>query len=207
MGQAIARRLGAGKTVLLADYNEETLVSVAESMSANGHHVESCTVDVSSPKSVRSLAEFAASLGNITQLAHTAGLSPAQASAEAILAVDLVGVALGASGVRRGDRAGRAGVVIASMGGHLVPPLDRRTRRALAHNPPGELLQLDFASRQQFPVSLTQLPSRPTIFASGLPAYSGAGAARESTRSAPESSRRRWGSRNLPPRSAMACGR
>ncbi|HEY2503931.1 MAG TPA: NAD(P)-binding domain-containing protein, partial [Mycobacterium sp.] len=41
MGQAIARRLGAGKTVLLADYNEGTLASVAESLAADGHHVES----------------------------------------------------------------------------------------------------------------------------------------------------------------------
>ena len=94
MGQAIARRLGSGKTVLLADNNGPTLASVAESMSADGHHVDSRTVDVSSPDSVHDLAEHAASLGSVTQVAHTAGLSPAQASAEAILAVDLLGVAL-----------------------------------------------------------------------------------------------------------------
>jgi NAD(P)-dependent dehydrogenase (short-subunit alcohol dehydrogenase family) len=151
MGQAIARRLGAGKTVLLADYNEETLASVAESMSANGHHVESRTVDVSSPESVRGLAEFAASLGSVTQLAHTAGLSPAQASAEAILAVDLVGVALVLQEFGEVIAPGGAGVVIASMGGHLVPALTAEQERALAHNPPAELLQLDFVSRHTIP--------------------------------------------------------
>ena len=100
MGEAIARRLGAGKTVLLADYNEETLASAAESLSAAGHHVESRSVDVSSPESVHELAEHAAALGSVTQLAHTAGLSPSQASSEAILAVDLARRRAGAGGIR-----------------------------------------------------------------------------------------------------------
>jgi NAD(P)-dependent dehydrogenase (short-subunit alcohol dehydrogenase family) len=146
MGQAIIRRLGAGKTVLLADYNEETLASVAESLSANGHRVESRSVDVSSPESVRALAEHAASLGSVTQLAHTAGLSPAQASSEAILAVDLLGVALVLQEFGEVIASGGAGVVIASMAGHLMPPLTAEQERLLAHTAPGELLQLDFLS-------------------------------------------------------------
>jgi NAD(P)-dependent dehydrogenase (short-subunit alcohol dehydrogenase family) len=151
MGQAIARRLGSGKTVLLADYNEEALASVDESMSAAGHHVESRSVDVSAPESVRGLAEYATSLGRVTQLAHTAGLSPAQASAEAILAVDLLGVALVLDEFGEVIAPGGAGVVIASMAGHLFPPLTAEQESALAHNPPGELLQLDFVSQHTIP--------------------------------------------------------
>lgn len=146
MGQAIARRLGAGKTVLLADYNEATLASVAESLTADGHHVESRSVDVASTESVHELAEYAASLGSVTQLAHTAGLSPSQASAEAILAVDLLGVALVLDEFGEVVTPGGAGVVIASMAGHMVPPLTAEQERSLAHSPPGELLQLDFIS-------------------------------------------------------------
>jgi NAD(P)-dependent dehydrogenase (short-subunit alcohol dehydrogenase family) len=146
MGQAIARRLGAGKTVLLADYNEGTLASVAESLAADGHHVESLSVDVSSPESVHGLAEFAASLGSVTQVAHTAGLSPSQASAEAILAVDLLGVALVLDEFGAVVAPGGAGVVIASMAGHMFPPLTAEQERALANNPPDQLLQLDFIS-------------------------------------------------------------
>ena len=146
MGQAIARRLGSGKTVLLADYNEETLTSVAESLSAEGHHVESRVVDVSAPESVHGLAEYAASLGSVTQVAHTAGLSPSQASAEAILAVDLLGVALVLQDFGEIVAPGGAGVVIASMAGHMLPPLSAEKEHALAHNPPGELPQLDFIS-------------------------------------------------------------
>jgi NAD(P)-dependent dehydrogenase (short-subunit alcohol dehydrogenase family) len=146
MGHAIARRLGAGKTVLLADYHEQTLASVAESLAADGHHVENRTVDVSSPESVHGLAEYAASLGNVTQVAQPAGLSPSQASAEAILAVDLLGVALVLHEFGEVIAPGGAGVVIASMAGHMVPPLTAEQERALAHNPPDELLQLDFIS-------------------------------------------------------------
>jgi NAD(P)-dependent dehydrogenase (short-subunit alcohol dehydrogenase family) len=146
MGQAIARRLGAGKTVLLADYNEETLASATRSLSADGHHVESRSVDVASPESVHRLAEYAASLGSVAQVAHTAGLSPAQASAEAILAVDLLGTALVLEEFGEVIAPGGAGVVIASMAGHMFPPLPAEQERALAHNPPDELLKLDFVS-------------------------------------------------------------
>ncbi len=147
MGHAIARRLGSGKTVLLADNNVDALASVAESLSTEGHHVEGRSVDVSSPESVHGLAEHAASLGNVTQVAHTAGLSPAQASAEAILAVDLLGVALVVQEFGEVIAAGGAGVVIASMAGHMLPPVTAEQGHALAHKPPGELLQLDFISR------------------------------------------------------------
>ncbi|CAM4313947.1 3-alpha-hydroxysteroid dehydrogenase/carbonyl reductase [Mycobacterium basiliense] len=144
MGSAIARRLGCGKTVLLADNNAGALAAAADSMAAAGHHVESRGVDVASSDSVRALAEQAAALGEVTQLAHTAGLSPAQASAEAILAVDLLGTALVLDEFGEVIAPGGAGVVIASMAGHLVPPLSVDHEHALAHDPPGELLQLDF---------------------------------------------------------------
>ena len=147
MGQAIARRLGSGKTVLLADYNEAALASVAESLSSDGHDVECRGVDVASAESVHGLAEYAAALGDVKQVAHTAGLSPGQASAEAILAVDLLGVALVLAAFGEIVAPGGAGVVIASMAGHLMPPLTAERERALAHNPPGELLHLDFISR------------------------------------------------------------
>lgn len=147
MGHAIARRLGAGKTVLLADNNGAALASVAESLSADGHYVDSHRVDVSSPESVHELAGHAASLGSVTQLAHTAGLSPSQATAEAILAVDLVGVALVLDEFGDVIAPGGAGVVIASMAGHMFPPLTAEQERAFAHAPAAELAGLEFVSQ------------------------------------------------------------
>src|ERR1700712_5998588 len=147
MGQAIIRRLGPGKPGLLADNNKAPPAAVADSLAADGYNVESQRVDVASSESVHALAEFAASLGNVSQLAHTAGLSPSQASAEAILAVDLLGVALVLQEFGEVIAQGGAGVVIASMAGHMFPPLSPEKEEALAHNPPDELLGLDFVNR------------------------------------------------------------
>jgi NAD(P)-dependent dehydrogenase (short-subunit alcohol dehydrogenase family) len=144
MGQAIARRLGSSKTLLLADNNERALSAVAERLAADGQDVESQRVDVSSQESVRALAEFAASLGNVAQVAHTAGLSPAQAPAEAILAVDMLGTALVLQEFGEVVAPGGAGVVVASMAGHMFPPMSAENEKALAQDPPAELVQLDF---------------------------------------------------------------
>ncbi|MBA8826243.1 NAD(P)-dependent dehydrogenase (short-subunit alcohol dehydrogenase family) [Saccharopolyspora lacisalsi] len=100
-------------------------------------------VDVSSRASVAALAETAAALGGVTRVAHTAGLSPTQASAEAILKVDLLGVTLVLEEFGR-VIAGRAtGVVVSSMAGHMSP-LPAEPEAALAHTPTDELLRLPF---------------------------------------------------------------
>lgn len=146
MGHAIARRVGSGKTVLLADYNERTLQAAADALAADGHQVELTKVDVASPESVGALAARALALGPVTQIAHTAGLSPSQADAAAILAVDLLGVALVLDEFATVVATAGAGVVIASMAGHMFPPLTPEQEHALAHTPAKDLLQLPFAS-------------------------------------------------------------
>ena len=149
MGQAIARRLGPGRAVLLADVSEETLQSVSELLARDGHQVTTHPVDVASRGSVAAVAEAARSLGEVAQVVHTAGLSPAQASAAAILAVDLLGVALVLDELGRVIAPGGAGVVIASMAGHLMPPLGADQEWQLANGPADELLRLPFASPEQ----------------------------------------------------------
>ena len=142
MGQAIARRQGPGKTVLLADFNEDALGRVAATMTGDGYMVQTQVVDVSSPDSVDSLAGRAAELGAVSQLVHTAGLSPTQASARSVLQVDMLGVALVLEAFGTIIEAGGAGVVIASMAGHLFPALTVEQEQALARTPARELLTL-----------------------------------------------------------------
>lgn len=149
MGQAIARRQGAGKAVLLADFNETTLKATAETLRGEGHDVTTDRVDVSSHESVTELAEKAAALGSVTQVAHTAGLSPIQAPTAAILGVDLAGVAFVLEEFGRVIATGGAGVVISSMAGHLAPPLTAEQEAALALTPADELLHLPFVSPEQ----------------------------------------------------------
>ncbi|MEO3857928.1 SDR family oxidoreductase [Acrocarpospora sp. B8E8] len=150
MGVAAARRIGPGKRVLLADFNEAALDAVAGALRDEGHDVTTQVVDVSSGESVHELARTAARLGPVTQVLHTAGLSPAQAPVEAILRVDLLGVALVLDEFAEVVSPGGAGLVIASMSGHLMPPPPPEVEIQLATTPTGELLNLPAASPGAF---------------------------------------------------------
>jgi NAD(P)-dependent dehydrogenase (short-subunit alcohol dehydrogenase family) len=156
MGLSTARRVGAGRVIVLADINQSGLDAAAEALSADGHHVLTQQVDVTSRASVAAVADMAASTGRVTAVVHTAGLSPQQASAEAVLTVDLLGVALALDEFGRVIEPGGAGVVIASMAGHMYPALDADVARQLAETPTDELLGLDACvaitdSRQAYP--------------------------------------------------------
>ena len=76
IGVAIARRKGFGKTILLADSNEQTPQAAAEAFKAASYTVSMQSVDVSSRESVRSLASAASALGTVVRVANTTGLSP-----------------------------------------------------------------------------------------------------------------------------------
>src|SRR5215207_4859421 len=79
MGQAIARRIGVGKTILLADLNEKAAAAAADTLQGAGFTTSTATVDVASHDSVHDLAATASDLGAVTDVVHTAGLSQAQA--------------------------------------------------------------------------------------------------------------------------------
>ena len=142
IGQAIARRQGAGKIVLLADVNEQALGDAARTLEMTGYTVSTQPVDVSSRESVKALANAAAALGDVMQVVHTAGLSPNMASPEKILAVDLLGTALVLEEFGRIVAWGGAGIVISSMAGYMLPPLGQEIDEALARTPADELLNL-----------------------------------------------------------------
>jgi NAD(P)-dependent dehydrogenase (short-subunit alcohol dehydrogenase family) len=147
MGLSIARRVGAGRTIVLADINAAGLNAAAGALTDDGHQVLTQEVDVTSRSSVAAVAETAQAAGRVTAIVHTAGLSPEQASAEAVLAVDLLGVALTIDEFGRVIEPGGAGVVIASMAGHMQPALDPAVERQLASTPADELLGLQACSR------------------------------------------------------------
>ena len=142
IGQAIARRIGAGKHVLLADVRPELADAAARIMSDAGFDVSTTTVDVSSRASVHALAQMAAALGDVTGVIHAAGVSPSQASPATILSVDLNGTALVLEEFGNIVARGGSCVVIASMSGHRLPALTAEQDKALATTPADELLAL-----------------------------------------------------------------
>lgn len=154
IGQAIARRVSAGKHVLLADLRLENAKAAADVMSDAGFEVSTATVDISSRESVREVVEAATRLGSVTTLVHAAGVSPSQAPPATILKVDLYGTAvlleeLGTVIAPRG-----AGVVIASQSGHRLGALTAEQDEALATTPADELLALPMLQADQVKDSL-----------------------------------------------------
>ena len=142
IGQAIARRVSAGKHVVLADLRQENADTAAKILSDAGFDVSTTKVDVSSRASVQALVETAKNFGEISGVIHAAGVSPSQASPETILKVDLYGTALVLEEFGNVIARGGAGVVIASMPGHRLPALSAEQNAALATTPVEELLKL-----------------------------------------------------------------
>ena len=141
MGCAVARRIGAGATVVLADVDEQSLESAATSLRANGLDAVTHLVDVSRKDSVRALAAGAAARGSVTAIVHTAGVSPVQASVDAIMRVDLLGTALMLDAFGEVITRGGAGVFVSSMAGTMAS-LDPDFEVRLATTPTNQLLEL-----------------------------------------------------------------
>jgi NAD(P)-dependent dehydrogenase (short-subunit alcohol dehydrogenase family) len=154
IGQAIARRVGVGKRVLLSDVRPENARGAADVLGNAGYEVSVATVDVSSRDAVHTLVEAATKLGDVTGLIHAAGVSPTQASPATIFKVDLYGTALALEEFGNVITRGGAGVVISSQSGHRLPPLTVEQNKALATTPVEELLALPFLQPDQFKDSL-----------------------------------------------------
>jgi NAD(P)-dependent dehydrogenase (short-subunit alcohol dehydrogenase family) len=154
IGQAIARRVSAGKHVLLADLRGDNLGAAAKVLSDAGFEVSTATVDVSSRESVHALVETATATGTITGFIHAAGVSPTQASPATILKVDLYGTALVLEEFGNVIAPGGSGVVISSMSGYRLPALTAEHNAALATTPADELLALPILQPDQVKDSL-----------------------------------------------------
>lgn len=154
IGQAIARRVGIGKHVLLADKSPEHANAAAEVMGSAGYDVSVATADVSSRQDVLALVEKATRLGEVTGLIHAAGVSPSQAPKETVLHVDLYGTALVLEAFGTVMVRGGSGVVISSQSGHRLPALSEEQNKALALTPTEELLSLPFVQPDQVKDSL-----------------------------------------------------
>jgi len=154
IGQAIARRVGVAKHIVLADVRAESATAAADVLSNAGYEVSTTTVDVSADAAVHGLVASAAARGAITGLIHAAGVSPSQATPETVLHVDLYGTALVLEAFGAVMARGGAGVVISSQSGHRLPALTPEQNKALATTPVKDLLALPFLQPDQIKDSL-----------------------------------------------------
>lgn len=162
IGQAIARRVSAGKHVVLADLRQENAEAAAKVLLDAGFEVTTATVDVSSRGSVEALAQTATAIGAITGVINAAGVSPSQAPVATILRVDLYGTALVLEVFGEVIARGGSGIIIASQSGHRLPALSAEQNQALATTPVEELLALPMLQPDQVsdPLNAYQISKR-----------------------------------------------
>ncbi|MEU9893984.1 SDR family oxidoreductase [Streptomyces phaeochromogenes] len=145
MGLAVARRLGNGRNVLLADASSQGLDRAVTALIDEGYAVRGMVTDVTDRGAVHRLAEASAAEGRVAAVVHTAGVSPATGPAKTIVDVNLLGTAHVIDAFETVATRGTALVAISSMAGH-VASLSREEEAALATTATEDLLGLDVVS-------------------------------------------------------------
>lgn len=144
IGLAIARRISAGKIVIVADRDEAAAASTTAILRQAGFNAHPQQIDLASKDSIRQAVAAAQTHGTIDTLINAAGVSPSQADIATILQVDLYGTAVLLEEVGKVISPGGSGITISSQSGHRLPALTPQQDRLLATTPPAELLTLDF---------------------------------------------------------------
>lgn len=143
ISMAIARRVGFGMKIVLGDKKKENADTIAKIMNEAGFDVVPMEMDLSDRESILNLIAEAQKYGPITKMVNGAGVSPSQASIEAILKVDLYGTAVLLEEVGKVIAEGGSGVTISSQSGWRMPALTAEEDELLAVTPTEELLGLD----------------------------------------------------------------
>ena len=144
IGMAIARRVSAGKHLVLADYSKENANAAANLLENAGFECSVIQCDLGSKESILKLVEFAQSKGEVTNLINAAGVSPSQAPVERILQVDLYGTSVLLEEFGKIIAPGGSGVIISSQSGYRLPALPQEQNERLAMTPCDQLMELPF---------------------------------------------------------------
>ncbi len=144
IGQAIARRVSAGKHVVMADYQEANALAAAKILENAGFETSTIQADLSSRESIKKMIAHAQQYGDITNLINAAGVSPSQAPVDVILKTDLYGTAVLLEEVGKVIAEGGSGIIISSQSGHRLGNIPQEESDQLAMTPTEELLSLPF---------------------------------------------------------------
>jgi NAD(P)-dependent dehydrogenase (short-subunit alcohol dehydrogenase family) len=144
IGQAIARRVGAGKHIVVADYRKENARKAADILEDAGFETSTVQADLSSRSSIKSMIAHAQHFGEITNLINAAGVSPSQAPIDVILKTDLYGTAVLLEEMGKVIAEGGSGIVISSQSGHRLGNIPQDESDQLAMTPTEELMSLPF---------------------------------------------------------------
>lgn len=146
IGQAIIRRVGAGKHIVLADLSKEHAEAAAMTLENAGYECSTVEADLGCRTDILAVVEEARRWGDIVNVVNAAGVSPSQASVDEIFRVDMYGTSVLLEEFGKVVAPGGSGIVISSQSGHRLPALPQEQNDALAMSLPEDLLKLDFVS-------------------------------------------------------------
>ncbi|MCF0242026.1 MAG: SDR family NAD(P)-dependent oxidoreductase [Treponema sp.] len=91
IGKAVAAMLSKEDTVIITGRNLTKLDKTAEELNATGCHIKTTTCDISKLEDVKKLAEYAASLGEVSKVINCAGISGSMGDRETIIRINALG--------------------------------------------------------------------------------------------------------------------
>ena len=121
MGLEAAKILGKDRLVIISGRTEKKLENAVKELEGLGIKAIAKSCDTSNRESVKALAEFAASQGEITNVINSAGLSPVMADAETILKVNALGTVYVNQEFSKFMNKGSVIVDVASMAAYQLP--------------------------------------------------------------------------------------
>lgn len=124
MGRAIAQRLGAEYELVLADCREDALNKAQAELTERGFSVHTFVVDIANREEVQKLADYAASLGDVQNVIHTAGVSPTLRGAEDVLKINGMGTLYMTEAFYPVMAGGGAFINFASVAAYALEPQD-----------------------------------------------------------------------------------
>ncbi len=123
MGLAAARHLPKDKIIVLTGRTLSKLEQAVAGLEALGYEAHAKTCDTSRREQVAELADYAQSLGEIKNVIHAAGLSPAMAKPEQLLRVNALGTVYVNEEFSRRMKPGSVIVDVSSNSAYLLPDL------------------------------------------------------------------------------------
>lgn len=133
MGLAAAKFMPREKIILVTGRTLSKLEKAVAELREAGYEAYAKACDTSVREQVRELAEFAASLGEISNVIHSAGLSPAMADPEKLIRVNALGTVYVNEEFSRHMKSGSVIVDISSNSAYMIPEfLANRKTFALA---------------------------------------------------------------------------
>ena len=121
MGLAAARIMGRDHQVLICDVNQSRLDAAQAQLTADGIRCHTVLCDITNRQSVLALVQQAISLGKVTSVIHTAGVSPQMADPGTIWKVNAVGTININEAFYELACDGFAMVNVSSVSGHMLP--------------------------------------------------------------------------------------